>query len=52
MFSPVCMQKRGLCYVLVLLIYPATQWTALKHVDEAFLVDAVSTQTVISPPDT
>lgn len=46
------MQKRGLCYVLVLLIYPATQWTALKHVDEAFLVDAVSTQTVISPPDT
>lgn len=50
MFSPVCMQKRGLCYVLVLLIYPATQWTALKHVDEAFLVDAVSTQTVISPP--
>lgn len=48
MLSTVCMYRRGLCYILVLLIYPAALCSG--HTDTAFLVDAVSTQTIIFLP--
>lgn len=45
MLPTVCMHRRGLHYILVLLIYPATLCSG--HTDTAFLADAVSTQTYI-----
>lgn len=45
MLSTVCMYRRGLGYILVLLIYPAALCSG--HTDTAFLDDAVSTQTII-----
>lgn len=48
MLSAVCMYRRGLGYILVLLIYPAALCS--EHTDTAFLADAVSTQTIVFLP--